>query len=311
MIADLCKSAGDADVAYARGTAGCGLFLRGKWREAADAIDKAYANLHGRVAGWQAQAGLYALYSFAFLGDLAELRARQSRQLSDADQRGDLFTSVQIRASHPVVLLLAADDPEAARKQTAFANSQWPRTKFLTQHWQIMRSEAEIEIYAGEGPRAYERLQKEERALKRSMLLNVQFIRCLTAFVRGRAAVASVDAKDSAKRSTRLAEARRLALALEKEKMVWTAPLASLVAAAAKNAEGQRAEALALLEKAATEADAARMSLYAAAARYQRGSALGGVEGTELQRAAEEVMRAQEIKAPARFATMYVPGIWD
>jgi exonuclease VII small subunit len=311
VISGLCKEAGEADVAYARGTAGCGLFLRGRWREAADSIDGAYANLQGRVAGWQAQAGLYALYSFAFLGDLGELRTRSTRQLEDADQRGDLFTSVQIRASHPVVLLLAADDPAAASRQTREANAQWPSTKFLTQHWQIMRSEAEIELYAGEGAKSYERLRQDERALKRSMLQNVQFIRCLTAFVRGRAAVASIAPNDAAQRAARLTEAQKLARQLAAEKMTWTAPLESMVAAAASNAGGQRAEALASLERAATEADAAQMSLYAAAARYQRGVALGGIAGAELQRAAEEVFHAQEIKAPARFAAMYVPGRWD
>jgi hypothetical protein len=311
LIANLCKTASDADVAYARGTAGCGLFLRGKWREAADGIDGAYANLHGHVAGWQAQAGLYALYSYAFLGDFAELRARHARQLYDADQRGDLFTSVQIRASHPVVLLLAADDAEGARRQTGKASAQWPRTKFLTQHWQIMRTEAEIEVYAGEGAKAYARLVQDERALKRSMLLNVQFIRCLTAFVRARAAVASIAAGDAAQRAARIAEASRLAQALEKEKMPWAAPLATIVAALTKNAAGAKAEALALLERAAVEADAAQMTLYAAAARHQRGLGLGGLEGGALRNAAEETMRAQDIKAPARFASMYVPGVWD
>ncbi len=299
------------DVAFSRGSEGVCLFLRGRWREAKDAIDGAYANLPSQRAGWQAQAGLYSVYSLVFLGDLIELRRRCGRLLADADQRGDLFTSVQLRASHPTVLLLAADDPERARRQTREAAAQWPRDKFLIQHWQVMRSDAEIELYAGDGSAAYERIEQEAEALKVSLLLNVQFLRALTAFVRGRAAVASAAAVAPPLRVTRLRTARRLVRQLEQERMPWTAALGALLRATVANAVGNRTAAKASLRAAIHLAQAADMQLYAAAGRYQLGLLLGGPEGKELVERAEDAMVAQEVRAPARFAAMLVPGRWS
>jgi hypothetical protein len=108
-----------------------------------------------------------------------------------------------------------------------------------------------------------------------------------------------------------LAEARQLAKRLERERMPWTAPLAAILTAASANAGGDHARAKASLEAAVDLARAADMALYAAAARYQLGSLLGGDRGAELVTQAEEVMQAQDIRAPARFASMLVPGRWE
>ncbi len=294
------------DVAFSRGTGGVNLFLRGRWREAKDAIDGAYANLPSQRAGWQAQAALYSAYSLVFLGDLAELGRRYGRLLADADQRGDLFTSVQLRASHPTVLLLAADDPEGARLQTREAAAQWPRDKFLIQHWQVMRSEAEIELYAGDAAAAYARLELDAQALKKSLILSVQFTRAATLFIRGRAAIGSMGTATPELRAARLKEARKLTRQLEREQMPWIDALAAILRAAVASVSGDRDAAKIALREAITLAQAADMQLYAAASRYQLGVLLG-TEGKGLVEGAEDAMAAQEIRAPARFAAMLAP----
>jgi hypothetical protein len=137
----------------------------------------------------------------------------------------------------------------------------------------------------------------------------VQTVRALTAFVRGRAAIASIHAVP-AQRVARMAETRRLARQLERERMTWTAPLAAILTAAVANARGDRQGATCGLRRAANLAQAADMSLYAAAARYQLGLVLGGDEGRELVAQGEAAMTSQDIRAPARFAAMLVPGPW-
>jgi hypothetical protein len=101
-----------------------------------------------------------------------------------------------------------------------------------------------------------------------------------------------------------------MALKLEKEQMAWTAPLAAIVSAGASSAEGDGQSAAASLERAIELALTADMSLYAAAARHQLGRLLGGERGDGLVGEAERAMRTQEVRSPARFATMLVPGQW-
>jgi hypothetical protein len=310
LIVRLVEQGGSVgEAAFSRGTHGVGLFLRGHWREAVEVIDAAYVNLPSQLAGMQAQAALYGVYAQAFLGDLKELRRRQARLLADAEQRGDLFMSVLLRVSHPILLLLAADDPDGARAQLREAAARWSHGKFLIQDWQIMRSEAEVELYAGDGAAAYDRMKRDESALEKSHLLRVQFMRVLTAFARGRAAVASIGAVPQL-RDARLAEARKLARQLRGERMPWTEPLAAILDASAANAAGDRASAEAALRQAIAAAEAADMSLYAAAARHQLALLRGVTGGKGLLREAEETMRAQDVRVPARFASAMVPGVW-
>jgi serine/threonine protein kinase len=310
LIERLVAKGGRADeAAFSKGMHGVGLVLRGRWREAVEVIDAAYANVSTQQASTQPQIALYAVYAHAFLGDLIELRRRQERLLAAADERGDLFMSVLLKVSHPVVLRLASDDPDGACAQIREAKARWSRGKYLIQDWQVMRSEAEVELYAGNPDRAYARLELDARALKETRLLHVQFIRGLTAFARGRAAVASVETTP-ARRRVRLAEARRITHQLERERMTWTAPLAAIVAAAEANARGDTAFAIESLRLAAERAQAADMSLYAAAARYQLGALVGGDQGRTLRQRAEALMHSQEIRVPARFAGMLVPGRW-
>jgi hypothetical protein len=310
LIARLIEMGGSAEErAFNQGTHGVGLFLRGRWREAVETIDAAYENLPAHQAGMQAQAAPYAAFAQAFLGDFVELRKRTARLLADAEQRGDLLTSVLMRVSHPLVLQLAADDPEGARANIREAIAHWPHAQFLIQHWQVMRSEAEVELYTGNGAAAYARLARDEQAVKKSLLLRTQFMRVLTEFARGRAAVASVDAAPSL-RDARLAEASARARDLRREQMTWTEPLASVVTASVKNARGDRAGAISALRESVAFAEAANMSLYAAAARHQLGLLLGGDRGAELVAQAEDEMRVREVRVPARFASMLIPGRW-
>ena len=311
LIARLIEMGGSAEErAFSQGTHGVGLFLRGRWREAVETIDRGYENLPAHQAGMQAQAAQYAVYAQAFLGDFVELRRRTARALADADQRGDLMTLVFMRIGYPILLNLAADDPVGARAQIREAIAHWPRTKFLIQHAQVMRSEAEIELYTGDGTAAYERMARDERALKKSLLLRIQYVRVLTAFTRARAAVASIEAAPERKRA-RLSEAAKVARALRGERMAWAEPLASMVTASVKNAQGDRAGAMAALRESITLAEAADMSLHAAAARHRLGLLLGSADrGAELVSEAEDTMSAQDVRVPARFASMLLPGRW-
>ncbi len=297
--------------AFFDGSHGVAVYLRGHWREALALLDGANTRVqtHNHDAGWQANAHVFGCWALNLLGEHAELARRHGRLLADAERRGDMYTSVQLRDGSLAVVWLAADNPEAARRHAKESMAVWPHDRYLLQHWHRMFGEAEIELYVGNGVQAYARVERDTVALKKSLLLNVQHMRAQTMFVRGRCAIASAIGEPTLK-TRRLAEARKLARNLEREGMAWTAPFAALVSAGAASVEGDAAGAAALLRSAIERAEAANMAGYASAARHQLGLLIGGEEGQALVVAAEQALRAQGIVAPERFASTLVPGAW-
>src|SRR5205085_11329020 len=132
-------------------------------------------------------------------------------------------------------------------------------------------AETNIDLYAGEGARAYERVRRCWGDMKRNYLLRVQLIRGEANFFRARCALATLRSLGEGERQGRLAEAARCATRLERERTVWTVPLAHLIRASVAHARGERAEAAAQLAKAIDAAEAADMGLHAAVARYRLG----------------------------------------
>jgi hypothetical protein len=307
----------EARQAFFQAKSGIRSFLRGRWREAREVLDAAYARYPNNRGGSHSNAYLFSLYALVFLGDFVELRQRQAHLLNDAEQRGDIYTTINLRVGYPNLAWLAVDDVGAARRNATLARdalATWRSARasnanFLVQHWQVMLAEAQIELYAGDGPRAYERVARDAKALKKSFLLQVQFVRAGTDYLRARCAVASVDAAPTM-RAALLDEAAALGRRLEREAMTWTAPLASLVAASVANARGEHAAAAAHLRCAVDQAIAADMALFAVAADFALGRLMGGDEGRRLEAEARAWMAAQSIQDPERMVSLLAPGPW-
>jgi len=290
------------------GTRGVSLFLRGQWSEALEHQDVAYAKYPNNRAGWHANGQLIAIWSLTWLGRIEHFRERQARLLVDAEQRGDLYTTVNLRIGYSNLAWLAIDEVDAARRHVREAMAVWSHRGFHLQHYRAMLADANIELYAGEGARAYDRIARDWAALEKSYLLRVQYIRADAQFARARAALASSDRAPDGR--ARLAEAERLARSLAGERMAWTQPLATMVRAGVASMEPRGGEAAQLLRTALEEVEAAEMAMHAAAIRYQLGSLLGGDAGAELTARAERAMTSQGIRVPARFAAMLAPGRW-
>jgi eukaryotic-like serine/threonine-protein kinase len=297
--------------AFFESTQGYTLYQRGQWRDALAKLDSSIsiAQSHSHAVGWRTNAGLLGCWTLDLLGEYRELAQRHARYLADAERRGDLYSSVQLRVGSTAGVWLAADLPEEARRNAREAIVKWPSTRYVLQHWQLMVGEAEIELYVGNGLAAYARVERDAPALRESMLLHTQVLRGKTLFLRGRCAIASLDA-DPALRALRLAETGTLVRKLERERMPWTAPLAAILSAGLASAQGNGRGAAEFLGTAADLADAAGMAGYANAARHQLGLLLGGDEGRDLVEKAREAMAGQGVQAPARFASMLVPGRW-
>ena len=295
--------------AFLRGSHAIGLFLRGRWRDAHRLLDASYQKYPNHKAGWHANAKLFAVYALFYVGDLQAMKRRAVQLLAEAEQRNDFYIVVNLRTTSMVDIELAADNPEAARAHIREAMELWSMTGFLVQHWKAMVWAAEIELYAGEGVRACDILERDRRALQRSFLLHVQYLRAATGFVRARALVASVHGAN-ARRAARLREARRIGHRLQGEGMAWTAALSSLVLAAVENTAGNREAAMESLELAIHRCVVADMSVHAWVARHRLGLMIGGAEGDRRVREADDALTALGIVAPARYAGMVLPGRW-
>jgi hypothetical protein len=305
----LAATLGDKDVEslfeVCRGVA---LFHRGRFGEARDAL---YSHAATRADSLPMHHGaLSGVYSLMLLGRLSEGTRRATQLLEYAERRGDRYTAVNLRAAPLVDVCLFADDPDGAREHIRIALATWTQRGFHVQHWKAMVWDATTELYVGDGARAYARLEQDRRAYRRSLMEHAQFVRALTAFIRGRAAVASAASAPAAIRRSRLKESRRIARQLDRERMDWIAPLASMVRAATANAEGDARGAAAALRVAIECAAATEMKLHMWSARRQLGCLLGGDEGDRYIDQADAAMQAEGIRAPARVAAMFLPGRW-
>jgi hypothetical protein len=189
--------------------------------------------------------------------------------------------------------------------------AKWPRDRFSTPEWRAIVFGAEIDLYEGRPADAYERIRGLRWTMWKNGFVLIQYIRGLTDFVRARCAVASVDLVPAGQRRARLAEARHLQRRLERTGMPWLSALGAMIDAGVRQATGDRSAAAAALRRAIAGAEATDMALHSAAATYQLGCSLGGLEGAGLKRRAWEAMTALGVVAPDRYAAMLVPGKWE
>lgn len=296
--------------AFFRGNIGICHYCRGRWNAAVQELDAVLHDFPAHRAGITSNVNVFGVCSLVYAGRIRELRRRLPRLITEAEERGDLFVLAHMRASHPIVAWLAADDPDGARTHAREGMAHWPQLRFVIQHWQAMLAEAQIALYEGDGASAYERVVRDTPPLRRSLLLQAQIIRGLTDFVRGRAAIASIDARPSL-REARLCEATRLARRLRRERMDWTSLLSSMLDASIANARGDTPGAVASLRACLDLAKRAEMSMHGAAAARQLGALLGGEQGQAWIAEADALMTAEEILAPARWARMLLPGRFE
>ncbi len=300
---------GTADAAvYFAGARGIGLFQRGRWREAAGYLARGDMSTHA-LAGLST-VRMFGLYTGFFLGEIGPGRARMARLCADADDRGDRYTGVNVRTSVGIHGALANDDVETALRDPREALAQWTQKGFHVQHWQALVYGSDAEIYAGRGAAAHERLTGAMGTLRRSQLLHAGFIRAMTAFVRGRCAIAAIEGAPETRRAL-IAGAFRMARALDRETDAWTAGLAAMVRACACNAAGYHGQAIEALRQAVHENTASETHAYLESARYRLGQLVGGQEGRELRARALEAMITQGIKNPERWVATYMPGTWE
>ena len=286
-----------ATLAWVRGMVA---YLQGRYRDAArlnDAAARQFAETcPGRI--WeQSQAELFAAWSVAHLGDLTELSARIGDLERVARWSDDRYIAAQVRAGQGVLPWLAADRADEAETRVTEAATTWSQSGFHVQHVLELWGRCEIDLYRGDGMRAWQRLRDQWPALEQSLLLRLQHTAITAHDLRARAAIAAGD-------HALLADAERSARRMIDEGAPWGIAFATTRLAAIAAARGDHAGAVRRLAEAADLLEAADLGLHCAAARLR----LASLEAGPLERSpAYLVLTSRGIKRPERFMALYAP----
>ncbi len=282
-------------------------FLEGRWIEALGLFEAAEAVFRGECTGvaWElATTHYFEIGCLYYTGKLGELRALLPRLVAEAESRSDLYAATSLGMWPANVAWLAADDPGRARVEIDEASRRWRAEGFQLQHVHELFARAQIDLYEGEPARALARFEEHRSALERSLLLRSRNVAVSALHLEARAAIALAARGEAA--GERLATATRAARAMRRTAMPWCAALASLVDAGIASAGGAAPhEAASRFDAAAEACKTAGLDLFAASASAQ---AAALARRNEARSAAEEMIRALGVDAPARMTRLLAPA---
>ncbi len=293
-------------------TSGMAALCEGRWRKAYELCSQAEEIFRERCTGvlWERDtAQLFSVGSLFFLGEIKELSRRLPLLIREADDRGDLYAQANLRIgfgfSHFV--WLAADDPDHGEAELNAALSGWPATYNLQQFW-VRGGQVDIALYRGADMASWSRIPKRWRSMSRSFARHIQIILLVGLFSRARRLIAA--ARTAADPRPLFDAALSDAVRIEREKMSWAMPWASMIRASIAFHGDDHKKALALLASAESGLEAHDMTLYAAVVKRRRGLLLGQA-GKELVETADAKMLQQSIRRPDRIEAVLLPGPWD
>jgi hypothetical protein len=297
--------------ATAIGVGGIIAFQTGEWRVALERCGAAEELFRDRCAGfvWEmTTTQIFTLFAQGLLGNMNALGRRLAVLLKEAEERGDLYSQTNLLAAVGYAPGLCADQPARSRAELAEALARWNVPEAVhVQHLNALASETLIDLYCGEGGRAYDRIVAAWRSFESALLFRVQTLRVNGLSARGRSAVAAARAGRPELLRVAEADARRL----DREGVPYCTAIASSIRASAARVRGDTASALRILGDCERQFAVADMALHVAASRLARGQLLGGDEGAQLVSTAEAMFRKEGVLNPARFAATVIPDLGD
>jgi eukaryotic-like serine/threonine-protein kinase len=284
-------------------------FFSGKWVDARDYFDRAIVLLKEQTIGAQWILGTsqyFGMCALMYTGDFQTLRNRLPALVREAEDRGDLYLSTNLRIGYTNLWWLLADETSTASSMVAEAMARWSRRWFHLQHWYELQSLCQIDLYNGCASRAHERVEDRWPAFEASLALRVEVTASRARSLRGRIAIAVASTASDPEPFLRSAE--RDARWLHDRCNPWVDPLASLQLAGIARVRGQEDLARIGLEHAIAQFEATSTPLFAEVARRRLGETIGGDEGGVLVARADAWMNEHQIRRPERVAAVIAPG---
>ncbi|HUH02110.1 MAG TPA: hypothetical protein VML75_08935, partial [Kofleriaceae bacterium] len=288
---------------YARMARATIAFLCGEWRNALTHADEAERVFSRECVGCAWEVGTAQRVSLTCLwhmGRIRELAARTARALEDAEERGDLYASTQLRTVLQPNIFLMHHDLPAARAEIERAAAGLARTAVHLQHWQHMQASALVELYAGTPERAVALIDATLPAVKRAFLFRVLAVRMFTYFVHGTALVGA--AARAGKDPTLIRRARQVRRALTRE--TGGAHAADLLGAQLAELAGRTDRAVELYQRARRGFLAVDTNLLALTCQIRLARLTGDDAAAA---AAHAALASEDIARPDRLCAMLAP----
>ncbi len=293
--------------AWVLGVDGCLCYFGSQFRQAAEktaAAESSFCELGG--AAWEmSTTRLFRMWSLLRMGAFAEMAPIFDAYLRDAEHRGDLYAQTTlIRTCQRLLLALgSAEDPKRD-----LARVKWipPEGRYHLQHWFEFEARAEHALYQGQTSGILKDARINGRGLKKSMLLRLQIVRTIYAWLRARLLLA--DSVTRPGQTADLREVGRIARALEKERNGYAQVMALLVRATIAMQKGDDQQSRTLLDEAIKEAQQQDMHLHQAAAERRLGSLIGGEEGAAFFEKGTSWMGQQGVVDAERMTEVILPG---
>ncbi|HEY2517857.1 MAG TPA: hypothetical protein VGI39_43605, partial [Polyangiaceae bacterium] len=291
------------------GVAAFAYYLSGQMAKAREPFERAEITLRDRCIGvtYELASARMILYrTLVYLGELPELARVVDPALREAEQKGDLYTIVNLRTNCTPVLALARDDVAAAQRELDLVVPHLPKRGFHVQHALHYAVQGWVWLYAGEPARARESLAGVWREMKRSMVLRIQTTRVALQDIRARACLALLIAGTADAPAIRR-EAEHFVRLQEREGVPWATAHAKVLRGCLAALDEARSEAVAHLGAAEEGFGELKLALLATAARRARGVVMGGEEGRAVVAGAEEAMGKMGVKEPGRMMASLAP----
>jgi tetratricopeptide (TPR) repeat protein/predicted Ser/Thr protein kinase len=298
---------GPSALAYARMARGVVEFVTGRWSAALESCDRAERTFRDERVGSAWELGTMqqmAQSCLLHMGRMGELRRRAARAVEDADQRGDLYTSTQLRTVALPYVHLMEDRVDLARADLARAAQDLPKKGVHAQHWQHAQAMVLVELWAGDPEAALAHMEQHVPLVQRALLFRISAVRAF-ATVSSAATHLALAARGGrhADRWLRRAEVDRRRL----RRNPFKPALADFVGAQIALLRGDRAAARRRFERAAVGLAATDMGLLARIARWRLGELIGGDEGARQVAAIHAEMLADGSVRPVGGVDLFAP----
>jgi serine/threonine protein kinase len=291
--------------------AGVAAFMEGRWKKSCELCGEAEKILREKCTGvvWELDiVNIFVMRSLYALGKWREISFRMPTLLKEAKEKNNIYAETNLLARISYITLLASNKADEAENLLKSAIDQWSRQGYQIQHYFALLGKVDTILYSNKPKEGMALFIKEWPALKESLLLRSELLRIEMLHARARLAIACAALETNP--TSLLLQAEKDVKNIEKEKTAWGNALASLLHASIASVKGELQKALDFLVIAESRFESSDMALHAAVIRRLQGQIIGGDQGKELIKLADDFMASEDIKNPLAISNTIAPGKW-